>query len=212
MGGYLLVIGLALVAAIGVIVLANAAGDGGTDVRTFWADLRSGLRRRRRGAADEEAPVVDEAEPVDVPFDQLFAEASQPDDGYLQLDELAEMLERTGERAVRLREHLPYPRAGAAGEPAERVVVQDRVPAPAPGAVAPAAAERAAAERAAAEHAAAPHPAAAPVRAPRVPRRGGHVPVRAVAGAPAPSRPAAAAAVAGPAPLPPSLPPQRGDA
>src|SRR6478736_3443529 len=124
MGGYLVVIGLALVAAIGVIVLANAAGDGGTDLRTFWADLRSGLRRRRGG--DEEAPVADAAEPVDVPFDQIFAEASQPDDGYLQLDELAEMLERTGERAVRLREHLPYPRAGAAGEPAERVVVQDR--------------------------------------------------------------------------------------
>lgn len=191
MGGFLVVIGLALVAAIGVIVLANAAGDGGTDLRTFWADLRSGLRRR---GGDEEAPVVDEAEPVDVPFDQLFAEASQPDDGYLQLDELAEMLERTGERAVRLREHLPYPRAGA-GEPAERVVVQDRVPAPG----APAAAGR---------------PASAPVRAPRVPRRSGHVPAR--TGAPAAAHPApahpAAAAVAGPAATPPAVPPQRGDA
>jgi pyruvate/2-oxoglutarate dehydrogenase complex dihydrolipoamide acyltransferase (E2) component len=206
MGGYLVVIGLALVAAIGVIVLANAAGDGGTDVRTFWADLRSGLRRRRRAGTAEESPVVDEVEPVDVPFDQLFAEASQPDDGYLQLDELAEMLERTGERAVRLREHLPYPRAGAAG-PAERVVVQDRVPAPAPGAVAPA--ERAAAAE---RSAAAPHPAAAPARAPRVPRRSGHVPVRTVAGAAAPSRPAAAAAAAGPTATPPSVPPQRGDA
>ncbi|MCG7286125.1 hypothetical protein MHY85_09085 [Cellulomonas sp. ACRRI] len=188
MGGYLVVIGLALVAAIGVIVLANAAGDGGTDLRTFWSDLRSGLRRRRRG--DDEAPVVDEGEPVDVPFDQLFAEASQPDDGYLQLDELAEMLERTGERAARLREHLPYPRA-AAGEPAARVVVQDRVPAPAPGAVAPDAVH-------------------AP-RAPRVPRRSGHVPVRTVAATAAPSRPAAAATAAGPA-APPSVPPQRGDA
>jgi len=186
MGGYLVVIGLALVAAIGVIVLANAAGDGGTDLRTFWSDLRSGLRRRRD---DDRAPVVDEGEPVDVPFDQLFAEASQPDDGYLQLDELAEMLERTGERAVRLREHLPYPRAGA-GEPAERVVVQDRVPAPAPGAVAPA------------------HGPHAP-RVPRVPRRSGHVPVRTVTAAP--SRPAAAATAAGPA-APPSVPPQRGDA
>lgn len=189
MGGYLVVIGLALVAAIGVIVLANAAGDGGTDLRTFWSDLRSGLRRRRGG--DDEAPVVDEGEPVDVPFDQLFAEASQPDDGYLQLDELAEMLERTGERAVRLREHLPYPRA-VAGHPAERVVVQDRVPAPTPGAVAPAAAH-------------VPH-------GPRVPRRGGHVPVRTVGAAASPARPAAAATVAGPAPLPPSVPPQRGDA
>ena len=183
MGGYLVVIGLALVAAIGVIVLANAAGDGGTDLRTFWSDLRSGLRRRR---ADDQAPVVEEGEPVDVPFDQLFAEASQPDDGYLQLDELAEMLERTGERAVRLREHLPHPRAGA-GEPAERVVVQDRVPAPAAG------------------PAHGPHAA----RAPRVPRRSGHVPVRTVTAAP--SRPAAAATASAPS-APPSVPPQRGDA
>jgi len=191
MGGYLVVIGLALVAAIGVIVLANAAGDGGTDLRTFWADLRSGLRRRRGG--DEEAPVADAAEPVDVPFDQLFAEASQPDDGYLQLDELAEMLERTGERAVRLRGHLPYPRAGAGG-PAERLVVQDGVHAPAAAAADP--------DRA----------PVAPAHARRPPRRSGHVPVRRVAATPAPSRPAAAATVAGPATPPPSVPPQRGDA
>ncbi|WP_431836725.1 hypothetical protein [Cellulomonas sp. Y8] len=189
MGGYLVVIGLALVAAIGVIVLANAAGDGGTDLRTFWDDLRSGLRRRRSG--DQEAPVVDEAEPVDVPFDQLFAEASQPDDGYLQLDELAEMLERTGERAVRLREHLPYPRAGV-GEPAERLVVQDGVPAPA-----------------VADPDRAPAP---PAHARRAPRRSGHVPVRRVTVVPAAARPTPAASVAGPATPPPSVPPQRGDA
>lgn len=113
MGGFLVVIGLALVAALGVIVLANAAGDGGGDLRTFWADLRSGLRRRR----DADERVLDEAEPepVDVAFEELFAAASQPDDGYLQLDELAEMLERTGERAARLREHLPHAVAPAAG-------------------------------------------------------------------------------------------------
>lgn len=194
MGGYLVVIGLALVAAIGVIVLANAAGDGGTDLRTFWADLRSGLRRRGRDD-DEQSPVVDEAEPVDVPFDQLFAEASQPDDGYLQLDELAEMLERTGERAARLREHLPSGRA-AAGEPVDRVVVQDRVPAP--GTPAPAVSEHA------------PAPAAHPGRQPR---RSGHLPVRTVTASPArPAATATAATVAGPVALPPTVPPQRGDA
>ncbi|NHT19157.1 hypothetical protein [Cellulomonas sp. IC4_254] len=193
MGGYLVVIGLALVAAIGVIVLANAAGDGGTDLRTFWADLRSGLRRRGRDG-DEQSSVVEEAEPVDVPFDQLFAEASQPDDGYLQLDELAEMLERTGERAARLREHLPAGRA-AAGEPADRVVVQDRVPAP--GTAAPAAPEHA------------PVPEAHPGRGPR---RSGHLPVRTVTVSPGRSAAAATAAtVAGPAALPPTVPPQRGD-
>ncbi|GIG38131.1 hypothetical protein [Cellulomonas pakistanensis] len=134
MGGFLVVIGLALVAAIGVIVLANAASGGGTDVRTFWADLKRGLRRRDGDEAD--LADVEEPEPVDVPFDRFFAEAPQAGDGYLQLDELADMLERTGERAGRLRERLPSSRGG--GEtPARpdaapaRVVVQDRVPAPA---------------------------------------------------------------------------------
>ncbi|WP_454049189.1 hypothetical protein [Cellulomonas sp. Marseille-Q8402] len=108
MGGYIWVVGLALLAAIGVIAVANAAGDGRTDVRGFWRDLRSGLRRRR---GDDARDHDEEPEPVDVPFDQLFAEVSQPDDGYLQLDELADVLGRTGERASRIREHLPQPRA-----------------------------------------------------------------------------------------------------
>lgn len=98
MGAYAWGIGLALLAAVGVIVAANAAEGGRTGLRTFWQDLRGGLRRDR----DAEPADAAEAEPVDVPFEQLFAEASQPDDGYLQLDELAEMLERTGERAGRL--------------------------------------------------------------------------------------------------------------
>lgn len=117
MGGYIWVVGLALLAAIGVIVVANATGDGATDLRGFWRDLRSGLRRRRGddGTRDDEAP-----EPVDVPFDQMFAEVSQPDDGYLQLDELAGVLERTGERASRMREHLPQSRAGAGRPAADR--------------------------------------------------------------------------------------------
>jgi hypothetical protein len=103
MGAYLWGVGLAVLAAVGVIAAAGVASDGGTSPRAFWADLRAGLRRvKDRSARDE----VDEAEPVDVPFEQLFAEASQPDDGYLQLDELAEVIERTGERAGRL---LPAP-------------------------------------------------------------------------------------------------------
>lgn len=178
MGGFLVVIGLALVAAIGVIVLANAASGGRTDVRTFWADLRSGLRRGRERDAGE-AGDVEEAEPVDVPFDRFFAEAPQADDGYLQLDELADMLERTGERAGRLRERLPSARGGVGEEPRRtdasdapgRVVVQDRLPA----------------------------------RAPAVPRRSGHLPVRRVGGT------GAGGAVAAPTATPPVVPPQRAD-
>lgn len=111
MGGYIWVVGLALLAAIGVIAVAHVASGGGTDLRGTWrdfrADFRGGLRRRREPA---DASLDDAPEPVDVPFDRLFAEFSQPDDGYLQLDELAGVLERTGERASRLRDHLPQSR------------------------------------------------------------------------------------------------------
>jgi hypothetical protein len=108
MGGYIWGVGLALLAAIGVFAVANTA-SGGTGLRGFWNDFRSGLHRRR----DDDAPLDDAPEPVDVPFDQMFAEVSQPDDGYLQLDELAGVLERTGERASRMREHLPQSRAAS---------------------------------------------------------------------------------------------------
>lgn len=124
MGGFFVVIALAVAAAVGVIVLANRA-SGGTDVRTFWADLRAGLGRRR---GTEGAPLEDEPEPVDVSFDRFFAEAPQADDGYLQLDDLAEALERTGERAAHLRERLPHARGGQDAEP-EAPVRSDAVPA-----------------------------------------------------------------------------------
>jgi hypothetical protein len=116
MGAYLWGVGLAVLAAVGVIAAAGVASDGGTSPRAFWADLRAGLRRvKDRSARDE----VDEAEPVDVPFEQLFAEASQPDDGYLQLDELAEVIERTGERAGR-RSRTPAGRARRGRTPSPR--------------------------------------------------------------------------------------------
>lgn len=104
MGGYLWAVGLALLVAVGVLVMASASSDNGTDLRTFFGDLRSGLRRRPRGEREDaaEQTAADNAEPVDVPFAQLFAEEAQPDDGYLQLDELADLIERTGERAGRL--------------------------------------------------------------------------------------------------------------
>lgn len=109
MGGYLWGIGLALLAAVGVIWVANGS-SGNTDLHTFWRDLRSGLRPGRR-----RTDVPDDAEAVDVPLGQLFAEASEPDDGYLQLDELADMIERTGERAGKL---LPGRAGGHPAAPA----------------------------------------------------------------------------------------------
>ncbi len=179
--GYLWGIGLALLAAVGVIVAANATGDGRTSAREFWADLRSGLRRRGREADADDAAV--DAEPVDVPFAQIFAESSEPDDGYLQLDELAEMLERTGERAGRIlpgrgeHEHRPAQREDA-DHPAAAPTAEETEPAAHP-------------------RTSRPHPVAA--------RRSGHEPAARRSGTATAHAPATSVT------LPPAVPPQRRD-
>jgi hypothetical protein len=184
--GYLWGIGLALLAAVGVIVAANATGDGRTSAREFWADLRSGLRRR--GARDDAAGAEGDAEPVDVPFAQMFAESSEPDDGYLQLDELAEMIERTGERAGRI---LP-----GRGEHGHRTAHPEQAEHPA---AAPVAGEPAH------DTPHAPHPRTTPRAHPAPVRRSGHEPAARRTGTATAHAPAASA------PLPPAVPPQRRD-
>lgn len=96
MGAYIVGVAVALLAAAGVVVAASRGSDEQTIWRTFWSDLRAGLRREDRAATDEPAP-----RPVDVPLDTLLAQA-QPGDDYLQLDELTGLLERTSERANQL--------------------------------------------------------------------------------------------------------------
>ncbi len=118
MTGVLWGIGLALLAAAGVIAAASAWGDESGALRTFWTDLRTVLRRRRAGETVPGASAAAEPAPVDVPFAEMFAAESEPDDGYLQLDELGDLLDRTldrtGERAGRLL-HAPHhaPRGAA---------------------------------------------------------------------------------------------------
>lgn len=220
--GYLWGIGLALLAAVGVIVAANATGDGRTSVREFWADLRSGLRRR--GARDDAAEP--DAEPVDVPFAQIFAESSEPDDGYLQLDELAEMLERTGERAGRILpgrgEHGHRPARAAHPAAVRPAATHDDAAATHDAAGHDAATHAAAAgagadaRAAAAAAPAAPAPDEAPRAAhPRAPRphpvaarRSGHEPAARRSGTATVHAPAAPVPSA---PLPPAVPPQRRD-
>lgn len=94
MGVLVVGIGVALVAAVAVIVLASRGSEDGTSWHTFVDDFKAGWRDRKRREP--------ESEPVDVPFDELFAAESRPGDDYLHLDEFAEIIERTGDRAGQL--------------------------------------------------------------------------------------------------------------
>ncbi len=76
----------------------SSAVDGGTIGGT--ADATAGVPARAVPAATGSAAVDDT--PVDVPFAEIFARDADTEDGYLHLDELAELVERTGERAGRL--------------------------------------------------------------------------------------------------------------
>ncbi len=82
---------LALVAAAGVMVLAALSGDEGFSARGFWRDLRGAWTHRREARGAD--PVV-EAEPVDVPLTEMFAQSSVEDDGYLSIDELTDTIAR----------------------------------------------------------------------------------------------------------------------
>lgn len=97
MGAYVVGVLLALVAAVAVIVVASRGSDEGTSWRTFVADFKAGWRDRKNK--------VPEPEPVDVPFDELFDAEARPGDDYLQLDEFAELIERTGDRAGQIWHH-----------------------------------------------------------------------------------------------------------
>lgn len=91
MAAYLIALGVALVSAVVVLVVANVLGDDRGQGRTFLRDLRSGLRR---GRAAERSP---EAKPVDVDLVDLLEPRPAADDGYLQADELIDLLARARE-------------------------------------------------------------------------------------------------------------------
>ena len=99
---YLVLSFIALVVALGVLVLAGAeSGDtGGTGaVAGFVRDLRNGIAARRgRVPADD---LDDEPAPVDPSIEALFREAAEDDDGYLHVDDITETFARARERAVK---------------------------------------------------------------------------------------------------------------
>ncbi len=88
MAAYLIALGVALVSAAVVVVVANVLGDDRGQSRTFLRDLRSGLRRGRGGDR------VPDAEPVDVDLVDLLEPRPASDDGYLQADELIDLWTR----------------------------------------------------------------------------------------------------------------------
>ncbi len=87
MAAYLIALGVALVAAVAVVIAANAVSDDRGQLRTFLSDLRAGLSRR---GEHREA----DAEPVDVDLTDMLEPRPAADDGYLQADELIDLVAR----------------------------------------------------------------------------------------------------------------------
>lgn len=95
---------VALAAAAWVMVAASRGTDGSRSggPREALADVRAGLASwRTRKTTPEATTRLLEPEPVDATFDEFFAAAEVEDDGYLQLDDLADRLLRARDLASR---------------------------------------------------------------------------------------------------------------
>jgi hypothetical protein len=93
---------VALSAAALVLVLAGGGNDSvrGGGPRAAWRDMRAGLAMwRTRGTVS--AAAAADPEPVDATMAEFFAAAEVDDDGYLQLEELTDTLNRARELASR---------------------------------------------------------------------------------------------------------------
>lgn len=97
----LVVIVLALLAAASVVLLASTAAAPGGD-GSAWESFRRGWRSRRHPDADQlDAARAAAVEPVDLSLAQFLRETAEVGDAYLNVDELAEDLQRARDRAVR---------------------------------------------------------------------------------------------------------------
>lgn len=93
---------VALVAAAAVVLVASAASGEGRRGAGFLADLRAGVAARRHPDAEDVAATrAAEIEPVDVPLDEFLRATAVDDDGYLQVDEVRDVLTKARDRAVR---------------------------------------------------------------------------------------------------------------
>jgi hypothetical protein len=93
---------VALVAAAAVVLVASATNGEGRRGSGFLADLRAGVAARRHPDAEDLAAArAAEIEPVDVPLDEFLQATAVDDDGYLQVDEVRDVLTKARDRAVR---------------------------------------------------------------------------------------------------------------
>ncbi|MGV8976564.1 MAG: hypothetical protein ACOH17_00820 [Cellulomonas sp.] len=98
---------VALVAAAAVAAVASATSGGGRQGAGFFADLRAGISARRHPDAEDAAAARAAAvEPVDVRLDEFLRATAVQDDGYLQVDEVRDVLTKARDRAVRSVHHL----------------------------------------------------------------------------------------------------------
>lgn len=98
---------VALAAAAVVVLVASATTSGGRGGAGFLADLRAGVSARRHPDAEDAAATRAAAiEPVDVRLDEFLRATAVDDDGYLQVDEVRDVLMKARDRAVRGVQHL----------------------------------------------------------------------------------------------------------
>lgn len=98
---------VALAAAAVVVVVAGATTVERGEGSTFLADLRAGLRARRHPDAEQAAAAqAAEVEPLDVPLDEFLRATAVEHDGYLQVDEVRDVLVKARDRAVHTAQSL----------------------------------------------------------------------------------------------------------
>jgi len=87
------------VAAVVVLVASRTASDR-RDGPTFVHDFRAGWSARRHPDAEQvAAALAAELEPVDVPLDEFLRVTAVEDDGYLQVDEVLDVLLQARDKA-----------------------------------------------------------------------------------------------------------------
>lgn len=103
-----IVLALLVAAAVLVMAVRSAAREGERPV----GDLVDAWHERRSGAAQDERADEAEVEPVDVSLAEFLRANVEPGDAYLQVDDLADRLQRATEATRRV---MPGQQVGGEG-------------------------------------------------------------------------------------------------